>query len=62
MAEAAERGLRFHPAEYAIPESQSEALLGIWRRYRGPAHRKESEVGRLWLDMGPGSYPDDGPA
>ena len=58
MAEAAARGFRFHPAEYAIPESQSEVLLGIWRLHRGRAHPKESEVGMLWMNMGPGSYQD----
>lgn len=58
MAEAADLGFRFHPAEYAIPESQAEALLGIWRRHRGPRYRKDSAAGLLWLDMGPGTYPD----
>jgi len=58
MDEATERGLRFHPAEYANPQSQSEVLLEIWLRHRGP-HRKASAVGMLWMDMGPGSYPDD---
>ena len=59
MAEATERGLTFFPAEYAIPHSQSEIVLGIWRRYRGPRYHKESVVGMLWMDMGPGSYPDE---
>lgn len=61
MDEASARGLKFHPAEYAIPQSQSEILLRLWRRHRGPRYRKESSVGMLWLNMGPGSYPDDDP-
>ena len=62
MDEAAWRGLKFHPAEYAIPHSQSETVLSIWRRHRGPRYPNESSVGLLWMDMGPGSYPDDGPS
>ena len=59
MQEASDRGLRFHPAEYAIPESQSDRLLGIWRKHRGPRYPRESAAGMLWMSMGPGSYPDD---
>ena len=59
MAEATEQGLKFLPAEYAIPESQREVLLGIWLRHRGPRYRKQSAVGMLWMNMGPGSYPDE---
>ena len=58
MAEATAQGLKFHPAAYAIPASQHEALLDIWRRYRGPRHPRESAAAMLWLNMGPGSYPD----
>lgn len=61
MEEARRRGLRFHPAEYAIPQSQSVSLLRIWRRHRGPHYPSESAAGMLWIHMGPGSYPDDAP-
>ena len=61
MAEASERGLRFHPTEYAIPESQADVLLAIWRRHRGPHYLKDSVVGMLWINMGPGTYPDEPP-
>ena len=57
-AQASVRGFRFHPAEYAIPESQAEVLLGLWRRYRGPRYPRDSAVRMLWMSMGPGTYPD----
>jgi hypothetical protein len=59
MAQASEQGVRFHPAEYAIPDSQCEVLLDIWVRHRGPRYPKQSAVGMLWMNMGPGSYAED---
>jgi hypothetical protein len=59
LAEAHESGLKFFPAEYALPDSQAERLLGIWLRHRGPHYRQESDVGFRWMNMGPGSYPDE---
>jgi hypothetical protein len=61
MDDAYDSGLRFHPAEYAIPQSQSEQLLAIWREHRGPRYPKESAAEMLWLNMGPASYPDGDP-
>ena len=59
MDEAIERGLKFHPAEYAIPESQSETLLGIWLRHRGPRYPQGVCCRVLVAKHGPGTYPDD---
>lgn len=59
MAEASDAGMRFYPAEYAIPERQSTQLLELWKRYRGPRYPRESSAGMLWMNMGPGSYPDE---
>lgn len=59
MAEASDAGLRFYPAEYAIPESQGTQLLELWKRYRGSRYPRELSAGMLWMNMGPGTYPDD---
>ena len=59
MAEASDAGLRFHPAEYAIPDSQGTQLLELWKRYRGSRYPRESSAGMLWMNMGPGTYPDE---
>ncbi len=53
--------MRFHPAEYAVPESQYDRLLEIWIRHRGPRYPRESAVRMLWFNMGPAACPDEPP-
>jgi hypothetical protein len=45
MAEAAERALKFHPAD-------------IWHRHRGPRYPKQEAADLRWFNIGPASYPD----
>jgi hypothetical protein len=59
FAEAAERGLRFHPDDYAIPASQAEHLLGVLNRASEAFGSGERSVSMSWLALGPATYDDE---
>ena len=61
MAQAVDRGLKFHPLEYALPEHQAQQVLSIWVRHRGPRYRIASAASLLWMSMGPASVPSWSP-
>jgi hypothetical protein len=58
--EAVERGLKFYPREYAIPQTQHDRLNEIWTQHRGSA--SAADVAFAFFSGGPASYPDREPS
>lgn len=55
--EAVARGLRFRPADYAIPSAQADQLLTLMTTHRGPSD-KPINASMTWLNEGPASFED----
>ena len=54
-AEAVERGLKFHPSDYALPTAQAVDLRALMTVHRG-RDDTEVNVSMTWFNDGPASY------
>ena len=58
FADAVERGLRFHPDDYAIPAAQAASLIDLLNQVAGALRGSERSVAMAWLELGPATYDD----